>query len=84
MERFPRRLGGLSVASTLPPLQHIPQPPSLRAFELTYWSEHCEFIAVVRARNEHAAAAEAVIELAVKCPDFDPDSARLARCVEVR
>lgn len=84
MDRVSRRLGGLSVTPTLPPLQHLPPSPHLRGFELTYLSDGREFIAVIRARNEHAAAAEAVIELAVKCPDFNPDSARLARCVEVR
>lgn len=84
MERIPRRLGGLVTAPQLPPLQHIPPSPHLRAFELTYWSDHREFIAVVRARNEQAAAAEAVIELAVKCPDFEPEGSRLVKCVEVR
>lgn len=81
-----RRLAGSAIRSALPPLQHITPPvPThmLPAFELEFSCAGRPFVAFVRARNSTAAKAEAELELAVQCPDFDPASARLVATRQV-
>lgn len=81
-----RRPAGLAIRSALPPLQHITPPVAphmLPGFELEFVCAGRPFVAFVRARNAAAAAAEAQLELAVQCPDFDPASARLVATKQV-
>lgn len=80
-----RRLAGLAVGSSLPPLQNLPTPPAhqLPGWEVTFESAGRPFVAIVRARNSEAAAAEALCELASRCPDFDTDRARAVVCKQV-
>lgn len=81
-----RRLAGLAIGSSLPPLQHLPQrtPQNLLPnWEVTFDSAGRLFVATVRAVNTEAAAAEALIELAHRCPDFDTDRARAVACKQV-
>lgn len=53
------------------------------AFDLTFICQGRTFKALQRGRNAQAAAAEAVIELASQCPDFEPGEARLTRAIQV-
>lgn len=53
-------------------------------FEVTFICSGRPFNACVRARNQQAATEEAKIELAIQCPDFDPDTARLVRSVQTQ
>lgn len=87
MDKQPRRLAGLAIGSTLPQLQHLqPSTPreSLPGFELEFWSDGKPFRAFMRAPNVQAATAEALIELAYKCADFNPEGARLIASKEVQ
>lgn len=87
MDKHPRRLAGLAFGNTLLQLQHLqPTTPreSLPGFELEFWSDGKPFRAFVRARNVQAATAEALIELAYKCADFNHEGARLIASKEVR
>jgi hypothetical protein len=52
------------------------------AYEVTFICAGVPFNALVRARNQQAATEEAKIELAIQCPDFDPEKARLVRSVQ--
>jgi hypothetical protein len=81
-ERAPR----LVLRGLLPPLQRLTPatPAPLPAFELTFLSAGKQFKALQRARNQSAAAAEAAIELAYQCPDFDHQDARLIAAVQVQ
>lgn len=54
------------------------------AFEVTFICAGVPFNAFVRARNQQAATEEAKIELAIQCPDFDADAARLVRSVQTQ
>lgn len=76
----------LVLSKSLPPLQRLAPtgPQSVpRAFELTFICAGKTFKALQRARNQSAAAAEALIELSSQCADFDPEDARLTAAVQV-
>lgn len=81
-QRAPR----LVLRGSLPPLQRLTpaKTPLLPAFELTFLSHGKQFKALQRARNQAAAAAEATMELAYQCPDFDHTDARLIAAVQVQ
>lgn len=81
-QRAPR----LVLRGSLPPLQRLiaANPTQHPAFELTFLSHGKTFKALQRARNQAAAAAEAAIELAYQCPDFDHTDARLIAAVQVQ
>ena len=51
-------------------------------FHVTFICSGQPFNAFVRARNQQAATEEAKIELAIQCPDFEPESARLVRSIQ--
>lgn len=75
------------LSKALPPLARLAPtgPQSLPpAFELTFICAGKTFKALQRGRNQSAAVAEAVLELAYQCADFDADSARLIAAVQVR
>lgn len=75
------------IRKALPPLQSLAPtgPQSLPpAFELTFICAGKTFKALQRGRNQSAAEAEAVLELATQCPDFDAESARLIAALQVR
>ena len=57
-------------------------PASHPGFEMTFICNGRDFKAFVRARNQQAAAHEALIELAQQCPDFDPENARLSAAIQ--
>ncbi|MDZ7939282.1 MAG: hypothetical protein U5M53_13810 [Rhodoferax sp.] len=79
-QRTPRTV----VRRSLPPLQNLTPPTNLPGFELTFVHHGHDFNCFMRGRNTEAAAAEARLELADQCPDFDPVEARLVRAVQVR
>lgn len=74
----------LALASTLPKLQSLPQPPDLPCFELTYICNGRTYKSLARGRNAVAAGEEGKIALAEKCPDFDAEAARMTAAVQVR
>lgn len=73
----------LALASSLPKLQNLPQPPDLPCFELTYICDGRTYKALARGRNQTAASYEGICALVDKCPDFDPETARLTAAVKV-
>lgn len=81
-----RRLAGSAIRAALPPLQNL--PPLIPRDQLPSWQVDFDvngrpYLAVVRARNSEAATEEARCELAVQCPDFDNDQARVVGCRQV-
>lgn len=74
----------LALASSLPQLQQLPPPADLPCFELTYLCDGRTYKALARGRNATAAGHEGLIALAEKCPDFDPEAARLTAAVQVQ
>lgn len=74
----------LALASQLPRLQHLTPPADLPCFEITYICNGRTFKALARGRNMTAAVYEGIMALADKCPDFDPDQARMTAAIEVR
>lgn len=74
----------LALARSLPPLQHLTTSHDLPCFELTYICGGRTYKSLARGRNAIAASYEGIIALAEKCPDFDPEAARLTAAVQVR
>lgn len=74
----------LALASALPRLQQLPQPADLPCFELTYMCNGRTYKAIARGRNAVAASYEGICALADKCPDFEPEAARLTASIQVQ
>jgi hypothetical protein len=79
-QRAPR----LVLRGALPPLERLLSPgaPTPPAWELTFISNGKTFKALQRGRNAQAAAAEAVMELALQCWDFDATDYRMLAAVQ--
>lgn len=79
-----RQIAPMALASRLPQLHHLAPEQDLPCFELTYLCDGRTFKALARGRNATAAGNEGLIALADKCPDFNPETARIMAAVQVR